>query len=62
MKRPIYIKSEDKQKFLDYIELNGLIKIKSINPTPNDNYHQVVIKYNEQRDLDHLSRFMDIIM
>ena len=62
MKRPIYIKSEDKQKFLDYIELNQLIKIKSINPTPNGNYHQVVIKYNEQRDLDHLRRFMDIIV
>ena len=61
MKRPIYIKSADKQKFLDYIELNGLIKIKSINPTPND-YHQVIIKYNEQRDLDHLQRFMDIII
>lgn len=62
MKRPIYIKSEDKQKFLDYIELNQLIKIKSINPTPNGNYHQVIIKYNEQRDLDHLRRFMDIIV
>ncbi len=61
MKRPIYIKSTDKQKFLDYIELNQLIKIKSINPTPNGNY-QVIIKYNEQRDLDHLRRFMDIIM
>lgn len=62
MKRPIYIKSEDKQKFLDYIELNQLIKIKSINPTPNGNYHQVIIKYNEQRDLEHLRRFMDIIV
>lgn len=62
MKRPIYIKSADKQKFLDYIELNQLIKIKSINPTPNGNYHQVIISYNEQRDLEHLRRFMDIIM
>ena len=62
MKRPIYIKSEDKQKFLDYIELNGLIKIKSINPTPKGNYHQVVISYNDQRHLDHLTRFMNIIL
>ena len=62
MKRPIYIKSEDKQKLLDYIDLNRLIKIKSINPTPNGNYHQVIINYNEKRDLEHLKTFMDIIM
>ena len=62
MKRPIYIKSEDKQKLLDYIDLNRLIKIKSINQTPDGNYHQVIINYNEQRDLDHLKRFMYIIM
>ena len=62
MKRPIYIKSADKQKFLDYIDLNRLIKIKSINPTPNGTYYQVIIKYDEQRDLEHLKRFMDVIV
>lgn len=61
MKRPIYIKSADKQKFIDYIELNQLIKIKSITQTPSGNY-QVVISYNEQRHLDHLTRFMNIIL
>jgi hypothetical protein len=61
MKRPIYIKSADKQKFIDYIELNQLIKIKSITQTPSGNY-QVVIKYDKERDLEHLKRFMDVIV
>ena len=62
MKRPIYIKSADKQKFLDYIDLNQLIKIKQINLTPEGSYYQVIIKYDEERDLDHLKRFMDVIV
>jgi len=61
MKRVIYIKSADKQKFHDYINLNGLIKIKSEGVTPDGTYVQVIIKYSEQRDFDHLKRFMDII-
>ena len=62
MKRPIYIKSADKQKFLDYIDLNQLIKIKQINLTPEGSYYQVIIEYDEERDLDHLKRFMDVIV
>ena len=62
MKRPIYIKSADKQKFLDYIDLNQLIKIKQINLTPEGSYYQVIIKYDEERDLDHLKRFMEVVV
>jgi hypothetical protein len=62
MKKVIYIKSADNQKFHDYIDLNQLIKIKKINLTPAGNYYQVVIKYNKERDLDHLKGFMEVII
>ena len=62
MKKVIYIKKADNQKFNDYIDLNQLIKIKKINLTPEGSYYQVIIKYDEERDLDHLKRFMDVIV
>lgn len=62
MKKVIYIKKSDNQKFNDYIDLNQLIKIKQINLTPEGSYYQVIIKYDEERDLDHLKRFMDVIV
>jgi hypothetical protein len=62
MKKVIYIKKADNQKFNDYIDLNQLIKIKQINLTPEGSYYQVIIKYDEQRDLEHLKRFMDVIV
>ncbi len=62
MKKVIYIKKDDNQKFNDYIYLNQLIKIKQINLTPEGIYYQVIIKYDEERDLDHLKRFMDVIV
>jgi len=62
MKKVIYIKKADNQKFNDYVDLNQLIKIKQINLTPEGIYYQVIIKYDEERDLDHLKRFMDVIV
>ena len=62
MKKVIYIKKADNQKFNDYIDLNQLIKIKKINLTPEGSYYQVIIKYDEERDLDHLKRFMEVVV
>lgn len=62
MKKVIYIKKADNQKFNDYIDLNQLIKIKQINLTPEGSYYQVIIKYDEERDLDHLKRFMGVVV
>ena len=62
MKKVIYIKKDDNQKFNDYIYLNQLIKIKQINLTPEGIYYQVIIKYDEERDLDHLKRFMEVVV
>ena len=62
MKKVIYIKKADNQKFNDYVDLNQLIKIKQINLTPEGSYYQVIIKYDEERDLDHLKRFMGVVV